>query len=75
MRRRNAAYEAVPAQLMRLIVDEWAGSFEEAFPAWKQARRAYVAEHGDRTALGDGIDLLTVERQTRRAFTLSDSPM
>jgi hypothetical protein len=71
MRKRDSGpAEPVPAGLLTFRPDDWPGGDMMArFGAWKAARRAFVAEHGDSTALGDIVDLLRAEvaEKARRA--------
>jgi hypothetical protein len=62
--RRPFAVET-PAELTYFSEGDWPGSGEDAFRCWKEARRAFAAEHPDST-LGSVLDQLRFERWMRR---------
>jgi hypothetical protein len=50
---------------VRFVAAEW--RVGDPWEAWKAARRAWVAEHGEETYLGDRLDLLRGEVATKLA--------
>jgi hypothetical protein len=71
MRRKDhGSVVPVPVGLLTFRPDDWPGEDVMArFGAWKSARRGWLAEHGDGTALGDIVDVLRAEvaEKARRA--------
>jgi hypothetical protein len=61
-----------PEPLVRFVPSEWPGGLWDGFAAWKAARRGWMDEHypspGAIGPLGDRLDLLLFERDTRRSL-------
>ncbi|MFD0685894.1 hypothetical protein [Actinomadura fibrosa] len=59
----------VPGRLLRFEPADWPGDWSASLEAWKGARLAFVAEHGDRTELGDAVDVLADVVAVKRGAT------
>ena len=55
---------AVPESLCRFIAAEWPGA-EDPFRAWSSARLEFAKEHDD-TVIGDPVDVMRKNYQTKR---------
>lgn len=59
----------VPEVLCRFVAGEWPGS--DPWGEWTAARRAWLAEHGDETPLGDTVDVIKGEIEAKRRRSLA----
>ena len=71
---RRPIERSVPDRLVNFSYDDWKGTGAERFRAWRAARHAYFAEHGEPVYAfgapwnkwGDFLDMLNWEGDVRR---------